>query len=98
MTSPTCTPIRKLIRRSGERVAVSFGQSSLRLNRALNRIHSASKLGKDTVARRVGYTTPMFPNELIEDRPAVGEPLERTDLIGTHETAVALHICCEDCN
>ena len=77
---------------------VRFGQGGLRIHRALHRIHGASKLGKDTIARRVRYAAPMLPNEPIEDRPALGEPLERADLIGTHEPAVALHVCCEDCN
>jgi hypothetical protein len=38
----------------------------------------------------------MLPNEPIEDSSAFGEPLERTDLIGAHETAIALHVRRED--
>ena len=38
----------------------------------------------------------MLPNEPIEDRAALGEPLERADLIGTHEPTVAFHVCRED--
>jgi hypothetical protein len=38
----------------------------------------------------------VVPNEPVEDRAPFGQPLERADLIDTHEPAVALHICCED--
>jgi hypothetical protein len=38
----------------------------------------------------------VFPNEPVEDRPALREPLERADLIGAREPAVALHVCRED--
>ena len=75
---------------------VRLGQGGLRIHRALHRIHRASKLGKDTIARRVRYAAPMLPNEPVEDRAALGEPLERADLIGAHEPAVALHVCRED--
>jgi len=77
---------------------IGFGQGRLRIHRALHRVNRAPKLGKNTVARRVGYTTPMFPNEPVEDRPPLREPLERADLIGAHETTVAFHIRCEDCH
>jgi hypothetical protein len=38
----------------------------------------------------------MVPNEFIEGRSPLGKPLERPDLIDTHEAAVALHVCRED--
>ena len=82
----------------GRETGVRFGQGRLRIHRALHRIHGAPKLRKDTVARRVGYAAPMVPNEPIEDRPTLGQPPERADLIGAHEAAIAFHICCEDCN
>jgi hypothetical protein len=75
---------------------VSFGQGSLRLHRALNCVNGASELGKDTVASRVGYTAPVLPNEPIEDRTPFCQAPEGADLVSAHETAVALHICCED--
>src|SRR5262249_14176583 len=77
---------------------VRFGQSGLRLDRALHGVHSASELRKDTVARRVRYAAPMVPNEPVEDRASFGQSLERADLVVTHVTAVALDICCEDCD
>ena len=76
--------------------------SSLRprqsFDRALHRVYSTPELGKDTVTRRVRYTAPVLPNELIEDRSPLSQSLERADFIGAHETAIAFHICCEDCN
>ena len=38
---------------------------------------------------------PLCSHESVEDCSALGKPLERPDLIGTHEAAVAFHICCE---
>jgi hypothetical protein len=55
-------------------------------------------MSKDTVARRVRYAAPVFTNDPVEDRAALGKPFERSDLIGIHEAAVALNICCEDCD
>ena len=72
-----------------------LGQSGLR-HRALHGVYSTSKLGKDTVARRVRYTAPVFSNDLVEDRAPFGQPFERADLISAHEAAVAFNICCED--
>jgi hypothetical protein len=37
-------------------------------------------------------------NELIEDYTPFGQRLQRADLISAHEAAVALNICCEDCD
>ena len=77
-------------------MGVCLGESGLRIHRALHGVHGASKFGKDTVARRVGYAAPMLPNEPVEDRAPFGQPLERADLISAHEAAVALDIRCED--
>ncbi len=77
---------------------VGFGQGSLRLYRALHRLHSASELRKDTIARRVRYAAPVFPNEPVEDRAPFCQPFERADLVSAHEAAVAFDICCEDCD
>jgi len=70
----------------------------LGLYRTLHGVNGASELRKDTVARRVCYAAPVFANEPVEDRASFGQPLERADLIRTHETAVALNIRCEDCD
>ena len=75
---------------------VSFGQRSLRVHRALYGVNGASKFGKNTVASRVGYTAPVLPNEPVEDRTPFCQAPEGADLVSAHETAVALHICCED--
>jgi len=77
---------------------VRFGQGSLRLYRALHRLHSASELRKNTIARRVRYAAPVFSNDPVEDCAPFGQALERADLITAHQAAVALHICCEDCD
>ena len=77
---------------------VRLGQGGLRLHRALHGLHGASKLRKDTIARRVRYAAPVVPNEPVEDCAPFGQPLERADLVRAHKAAVALHICCEDCD
>ena len=71
-------------------------KGSLRLHRALHRLYSASELRKDTIARRVRYAAPVFPNELVEDCAPFGQAFERADLVDAHEAAVAFDICCED--
>ena len=86
------------MRLSGDRWEFASAKSGLRIHRALHGVHGAPKLRKDTIAGRVRYAAPVVPNEPIEDRPALGEPPERADLIGAHEAAIALHICREDCN
>jgi len=40
----------------------------------------------------------VLPNKPVEDCAPFGQALERADLISTHEAAVALNICCEDCD
>jgi hypothetical protein len=59
-----------------------------------NRVNSAGTV----VAHSVRYAAPVVPNELIGDGSALGEPHERANLIGSHETAVALHVGSEDCD
>ena len=85
-------------KRQSRESPICQGQGSLRLDCGLHRLNGATELRKDTVARRVCYAPPMFPNEPVEDRAAFGQALERTDLVSAHETAVAFHICCEDCD
>jgi len=77
---------------------VRFGQSGLRIHRALHGVHGAPKLRKDAIASRVRYAAPVVPNEPVEDCAPFGQPLERADLVRAHKAAVALHICCEDCD
>ena len=55
-------------------------------------------MSKDTVARRVRYAAPVFPNDPVEDRASFGQAFERADLVSAHEAAVAFYICCEDCD
>jgi hypothetical protein len=76
----------------------SFGQGSLRLHRALNGVNGACELGKDTVARRIRYAAPVFPNDRVKDRAPFSQPFQRTDLVNAHEAAVAFDIRCEDCD
>ena len=40
----------------------------------------------------------MLPYEPVEDCAPFRQAFERTDLVGAHETAVALDIRCEDCD
>jgi hypothetical protein len=61
-------------------IEIRLGQSGLRLHRALRGIHSASELREDTIARFVRDAAPVVTNRLVEDRPALGETLERADL------------------
>jgi hypothetical protein len=75
---------------------VRLAQRTLRFHCALHGINGAPELRKDTIARRVRYAAPVFPNDPVEDRAPLGQPLERADLVGAHEAAVAFHIGCED--
>jgi hypothetical protein len=70
----------------------------LRIHSALYGVNGASKFGKDTVTRRVRYAAPVVPNEPVEDCTAICQALECANLISAHEAAVALNICCEDCD
>jgi hypothetical protein len=47
-------------------------------------------------ARRRGANA--YPDEPVKDRAPFGQALERANLVSAHETAVALDICCEDCD
>src|SRR5262249_44206523 len=77
---------------------VRLGQGILCLHGALDCVHSASELGKDTVAPRVGYAAPVVRYEPVEDCAPFGQALKRADLVSAHQAAVALDICCEDCD
>ena len=58
--------------------------------------HGAPELRKDTIARRVRYAAPVFPNEPVEDCAPFGQSLERADFVNAHEAAIAFDIRCED--
>ena len=53
-------------------------------------------MSKDTIARRVCYAAPVFPNDPVEDRAPFGQSPERADFVSAHETAVSFDIRCED--
>jgi hypothetical protein len=40
---------------------VRFSKSTLHFDSALHRVNSASKFGEDTIARRIRYAAPVFP-------------------------------------
>jgi hypothetical protein len=77
---------------------VRLSESGLCCHSALYGVNGARKLREHAVARRVGYAAPVLLNDPIEDRAPFGQTFERADLIGAHEAAVALDICCEDCD
>jgi hypothetical protein len=60
------------------------------------RHHRAAKLGQHTVTSRVGDTAIMGRNQSIQDFPARSEGIEGSDLIASHEAAVALDVSCKD--
>ena len=76
----------------------SSAKGGLRLHRALHGFNGAPELRKDAITRRVRYAAPVFSNEPVEDYAPFGQPFERADLVSAHEAAVALDICCEDCD
>src|SRR5262249_34441614 len=99
ITSPMWIPMRKLMCLSGGTSV--FASASAACASTAHSTASAAlppELRKDTIARRVRYAAPVFPNEPVEDGAAFGETLERADLVSAHEAAVALDICCEDCD
>jgi hypothetical protein len=69
---------------------VRFSESTLRFHSSLYRVNSASKFGEDTIARRIRYAAPVFPNEPVENRPPFGQSFERADLVSAHEAAIPL--------
>ena len=85
-------------KRQSRESPICQGQGSLRLDCGLHRLNGATELRKDTVARGVRYTAPVVPNALVENCAPFGQALERADLVSTHEAAVALDVCCEDCD
>jgi hypothetical protein len=40
----------------------------------------------------------VFPNDPVEDCAPFCQSSQRADLVSAHEAAVAIHICCEDCD
>ena len=87
--------MRKLMRRSDARPEFASAKAVC-ASTAHCTVNGTSELRKDAIARRVCYATPMLRNDPVEDRAPFGQPLERADLIRTHEAAVALDIRCED--
>lgn len=71
------------------KVSVRFGEGSLRLKRALNRLDRTPELGEHAVASRIDDAAPVVRNKLVEDFTPFGEPSERADLVGVHEAAVS---------
>ena len=56
----------------------------------------ACELRKNTIARPIRDSPPRaIPSEPVEDCAPFGRPFESDQL---HEAAVALNICCEDCD
>jgi hypothetical protein len=99
------TPSR---RRCGHRCGSSCGHqvawlSSLRLERPAPPLRTAPPLLR--FRTRQGHYRPpcslcgpLAPNELVEDCAPFSQAFERADLVSSHETAIALNICCEDCD
>ncbi|TJW03693.1 MAG: hypothetical protein E5W82_32470 [Mesorhizobium sp.] len=75
---------------------IRFTQGGLRFHRALHGIHSAPELRKHTVPRRVRDAAPVIRNGLVEDRTALGQRLERADLVSTHQSGIAFNVSRED--
>jgi hypothetical protein len=40
---------------------------------------------------------PVVNNGLVEDRAALGQTLERPDLVSAHEAGIAFHVGCQNC-
>jgi hypothetical protein len=77
---------------------VYFGQRGLSIYGALHGLYGACELRKNAIACRIRDTATVIPNKPVEDRAPFGQPFERADLIRAHKAAVALNICCEDCD
>jgi len=75
---------------------VGFCQGTLSLHGTPDGINRAAKLRQHTVARRVGDTAPMARNQPVEYFPARSKGIEGSDLIGSHEAAIALDISGKD--
>src|SRR5712672_1210015 len=75
---------------------VGLGQCTLSLHGAADGIHRAAKLRKHTVSRGIGDSASMVRNQPIQDFAARSEGIKGSDLIGSHEPAVALDISCKD--
>ena len=75
---------------------VCFRQRRLRFHRALHGVHGAPELRENTVARGVRDAASVVRDGLVEDRASLGQPLERSDLVGAHEAAIAFDVSRED--
>src|SRR5579863_6900777 len=69
----------------------------LDVQRATDGVDHAGKLDQNTVARGLDHASPMFRDLRVDQLAAVRlQARERALLVGTHETAVAGHVCGED--
>ena len=75
---------------------VGFRQGILSFHGAADRINGATELRQHTVASRVGYTATMRRNLPVEDFPARRKSVQGSDLIGSHEAAIALNVSREN--
>jgi hypothetical protein len=78
--------------------SIDLGQGCLHLDGALHGLYRASEFRKHTIARRVRYAAPVFPNEPVEDCAPFGQALKRADLVSAHEATITFDIRCEDCD
>ena len=73
-------------------VRVSFGKYRLRLDSALNGIDGAAELREHAIAGGVSYPAPVGGNQAIKDGAPLGQSLERLNLVGPHQAAIALNV------
>ena len=71
---------------------VSFCQSPLRLDGALNSVNGAAELGQHAIASGIGNPAPVGRNQAIKDGAPSGQSLEGFDLVGPLEAAVSLYV------
>jgi hypothetical protein len=62
----------------------------------LDGVNGAAEFRQHAVAGRIGNAASVVSDRLVEDCAALGQPLECSDLIGTHEARIALHVSRED--
>ena len=74
---------------TGRSICVLLGYGLLHFDSALHDIHGAREIGNETVTSRVENPTAMRGDQAIDDNPVSCERSKGTDLIPTHEGAVA---------
>jgi hypothetical protein len=67
-------------------------QCLLRLNRTLHGIHCAWKFREHAVARRIGDTSSVTGDGVVQDRPLGGQHPHRADLVGLRQAAESGYI------